>query len=205
MSARTLSGFVGIVVEPDAATIEKAYAVAAATLPADAEQVLAPGALPHVTLTQCALRDVPRARVTALLDDLNGRLAHRTIPLKRVTPFTGGFVFWCVDDAAPERALLQAAHEQALTLADGVLDAAANEAVVAGTARATGNDPDLVANARRYGYAFVNLRYLPHITLGFAPAVATAFVPRDHAHRMCVERVVLARLGRLGRIEEVVM
>jgi hypothetical protein len=158
-----------------------------------------------VTLTQCALRDASRASIAALLADLDARLAGRTIPLSRVVPFTGGFVFWCVDDAAPERTLLQTAHERALTLADDVLDVTANEAVVAGTARATGNDPDLVANARRHGYAFVRDRYLPHITLGFAPAAAAALAPRDHLHRMRVERVVLARLGRLGRVDEVLM
>jgi len=201
----TLSGFVGLVLEPDAATIDAAYALAAAVLPTDAEQILAPGALPRVTLTQCALRDASRASIAALLADLDARLAGRTIPLSRVVPFTGGFVFWCVDDAAPERTLLQTAHERALTLADDVLDVTANEAVVAGTARATGNDPDLVANARRHGYAFVRDRYLPHITLGFAPAAAAALAPRDHLHRMRVERVVLARLGRLGLVDEVLM
>jgi len=44
-----------------------------------------------------------------------------------------------------------------------------------------------------------------NITLGFAPAAAAAFVPRARAHRMSVDRVVLARLGRLGRVEEVLM
>ena len=97
--------------------------------------------------------------------------------------------------------MLQAAHVRALTLADGGLDEATNDAVVAGTARATGDDPVLVANARRYGYAFVNARYLPHITLGFAPRASVA--SRTHAHVMTVERVVPVRLGRLGRVDEV--
>jgi hypothetical protein len=199
-----ITGFVGIVVRPDAATIGKAYALAAALLPTDAEQGLAPGALPHVTLTQCALRDAPRAHVKALVARLDERLVGRTLPLTRVAPFPGGFLFWCVDAEAPDRQLLQSAHEHALTLADGFLDGAANDAVVAGTARATGNERPLVDNARRYGYAFVNDRYLPHITLGFDPKTVPAFTPRDHPHVMTVERVVLARLGRLGRVEEVV-
>ena len=96
---------------------------------------------------------------------------------------------------------MQAAHEEALTLADGGLDPTTNARIVEGTARATGNDVQLVANAQRYGYAFVNERYLPHITLGFAPGAS--FVPQRRAHMMTVERVVLARLGRLGRVEEV--
>jgi hypothetical protein len=202
MSA-TIAGFVGIVIEPDAVTIAKAYALAATLVPMPAEQVLAPGALPHITLTQCLLRDAPAARVKKLVARLDGRLAGRTVPLARVVPFTGGFVFWCVDDASPARQLLQSAHEQALTLADGALDAAANEAVVTATARATADDPALVANARRHGYAFVNDRYLPHITLGFAPTARAVFAAEDHRHTMTVARVVLARLGRLGRVEEV--
>jgi hypothetical protein len=196
-----ISGFVGLVIEPDAATIRAAYELAATCLPPDAEQRLAPGSLPHVTLTQCGLRDVPRARVRSLIARLDQRLRGTRVPLDSVVPFPGGFLFWTVDAESPERHRLQAAHEEALTLADGGLDPTTSAAIVEGTARATGNDAQLVANARRYGYAFVNERYLPHITLGFAPGAS--FVPQRHAHVMMVERVVLARLGRLGRVEEV--
>ena len=90
-----------------------------------------------------------------------------------------------------------------MTLADAGLDPTINTRIVEGTARATGNDAQLIANAQRYGYAFVNDRYVPHITLGFAPEMA--FVPEHHAHVMTVERVVLARLGRLGRVEEILL
>jgi len=34
---------------------------------------------------------------------------------------------------------------------------------------------------------------------------AASFTPRDAVHRMTVQRVVLAKLGRLGRVEEVTM
>ena len=203
MSGDAISGFVGIVLEPDAATIGTAYELAAALLPPDAEQVLASGALPHMTLTQGALRAAPAARVKTLVAALNARLTGLAIPLGRVVPFTGGFLFWCVDDATPARGVLQSAHEQALTLADAGLDEVANGAVVTGTARATGDDPVLVANARRHGYAFVKDRYLPHITLGFAPRAAASLALRAHAHVMTVERVVAVRLGRLGRVEDV--
>ena len=203
MSAGPLSGFVGIVLRPDADTIAKAYELAPALLPPDSEQVLVPPALPHITLTQGALRDAAPAVVKRLVADLDRQLAGRRIPLAQIVPFTGGFLFWCVDDTSAARPVLQAAHAQALSLADGVLDETANEAVVAGTAQATGNDPVLVANARRYGYALVTDRYLPHITLGFAPRVVGSLVPRTHAHVMTVERVVAVRLGRLGRVEEV--
>ena len=66
MSA-TISGFVGIVIEPDAATIAKAYALAATLVPAGAEQVLAPGSLPHITLTQCPLREAPAVVAVVVL------------------------------------------------------------------------------------------------------------------------------------------
>jgi hypothetical protein len=201
--APPLSGFVGLVLRPDADTIATAYELAPALLPPDSEQVLTPPALPHITLTQGALRDADPAAVKRLVADLDRQLVGRKIPLAQIVPFTGGFLFWCVDDTSAERRVLQAAHARALSLADGVLDEAANEAVVAGTAQATGNDPVLVANARRYGYAFVNERYLPHITLGFAPRVVGSLGARTHAHVMTVERVVPVRLGRLGRVEEV--
>jgi len=53
------------------------------------------------------------------------------------------------------------------------------------------------------GYAFVNERYLPHITLGFSPNAA--FAGQRCPHVMRVERAVLARLGRLGRVEKVML
>jgi len=71
------------------------------------------------------------------------------------------------------------------------------------------NDEVLVGNARRYGYAFVNDRYLPHITLGFDPRLAidppsgSGWNPRAHQHAMTVERVVAVRLGRHARAEQV--
>ena len=198
-----ISGFVGLVIEPDAATIRAAYALAAELLFPEAEQRLTHGDLPHVTLTQCPLRDVARARVKALIAQLDQRLAGMTLPLDRIMPFPGGFVFWTIDPDAPERPRLQAAHEEALTLADGALDPTINARVVEATARATGDDETLVANAGRYGYAFVNERYLPHITLGFTPN--SAFAAQRRPHVMTVERVVLARLGRLGRVEEVML
>jgi hypothetical protein len=123
--------------------------------------VLTHGDLPHVTLTQCALRDVPRAQVASLIARLDRRLEGTRLPLERVVPFPGGFLFWTVDPDSPERPRLQAAHEEALTLAEGGLDPTTNARIIEGTARATGNDAQFVANAHRYGYAFVNERYLP--------------------------------------------
>jgi hypothetical protein len=204
MTEAPISGFVGLVIEPDPATISRAYTLASALLPRDAEQRLAPGALPHITLTQCPLREAPRAGLRALLGRIERRVKGLAVPLERVIPFPGGFLFWCVDAPAPARQALQSAHEGALALADGVLDPVANAAVVEGTASATNDDPELVQNARTYGYAFVGPRYLPHITLGFAPTAVARFTPEDHPHEMIATRVVLARLGRLGGVEAIV-
>lgn len=206
-----ITGFVALVIQPDAATIRTAYGLAASLLPAGSEQALVPGSLPHVTLTQCAVRDLPRERVVAFLDRLDHDLRARTIPLGAVIPFGGGFVFWCVDERSVERSMLQRAHEDAIELAGDFLDPVANGAVVEGTAQATRNDAVLVENARAYGYAFVRDRYLPHITLGFDSRLASgaaadssdAFHRGDHRHVMTVERVVLARLGRLGRVDAI--
>ena len=99
MSAGAVSGFVGIVLQPDAATIAKAYELAAALLPPDAEQALAPGALPHVTLTQCALRDAARATVKALVAALDDQLVGRTIRLAEVVPSPAAF---CSGASTPE-------------------------------------------------------------------------------------------------------
>ena len=44
-------------------------------------------------------------------------------------------------------------------------------------------------------------RYAPHITLGFDPRVGQD--PLQHPHAMQVERVVVARLGALDKVEAV--
>jgi len=204
--ADDVSGFVGLVLVPDAATITAAYRLASRLVADGAESVLAGGALPHVTLTQCALRDAPRARLIALIDRLEERVRTLRIPLGPLTVFGGGFVFWCVEPESPARGVLQAAHQDALALADGVLDPVANAAIVEGTANLTGEDPVLVAHARRYGYAFVGESYLPHITLGFDSRVAAgaALAEPGHVHEMRVERVALVQLGRYGVVQSLV-
>jgi len=201
MRPERISGFAGLVIQPDAATIRTAYTLAASVMPAGAEHALGPGSLPHVTLAQCALREAPGERCAELVASLDAELRGRSIPLSAVVPFGGGFAFWCVDEASPARRILQTAHERALALGEGLLDPVANAAVVAQTIRLTGGDPVLVANARAHGYAFVGDRYAPHITLGFEPELTLE--TRMHPHVMTVERVVLVALGRHGRVARV--
>ena len=199
-----ITGFVGLVIEPDAGTIRKAYELASRVMPVDAPMVLGPGLLPHVTLTQCALRETPRERLAAFAARLGATLRDRRIPLTAVSAVAGGFVFWCVDPASAERALLQRVHEDALPVADGFLDPVANAAVVEGTARLTNDDRQLVENARRFGYAFIRDRYLPHITLGFDPRLAPPSVPDRHEpHAMIATRVALVRFGPHGRATQI--
>lgn len=199
-----ITGFVGLVVEPDAATIRKAYELASRVIPVDAPMALGPGLLPHVTLTQCALREAPRERLAAFAGRLDATLRDRGIPLSAVSSVAGGFVFWCVDPASPEHALLRMAHEDALPVANGFLDPVANAAVVEGTARLTNDDTQLVENARTFGYAFIRDRYLPHITLGFDPRLAPPSVPdRREPHAMIAARVVLVRFGPHGRATQI--
>ncbi len=104
------------------------------------------------------------------------------------------------------RSRLQAAHQDALALADGALDPVANAAIVEATGKLTGDDPALVDNARRYGYAFVGERYLPHVTLGYDARLAAGATLAEpaRAHEMRVERVALARLGRYGVVQSLI-
>jgi hypothetical protein len=146
-----ITGLVALVIQPDPATILTSYDLADSLMPAGPEQVMAPGSLPHLTLTQCTLRDAPRGRVREFVARLDDTLRGTTIPLSAVVTFGAGFLFWCADAEGRGRCALQAAHEYAVTLADGLLDPVANEAVVEATARAFADEPELVANARRYG------------------------------------------------------
>lgn len=101
---------------------------------------------------------------------------------------------------------MQAAHEHAVTFADGLLDPVANAAVIEATIGAFGDERELVGNVRRSGYALVRERYLPHITLGFDPRLGGGDRSAEsnvasRPHTMTMDRVVLARLGRYGRAE----
>ena len=202
-----ISAFVALVIQPDAATIRASWDLAASLLPPGAEQVLGPGSLPHVTLTQCALREAPRERLREYVGRLQDQLGGQPVRLDAVVPFGAGFLFWCAEPTGRDRRVLQAAHELAVTLAEDHLDPEANAAIVTATARAFKDDPVLVGNARTYGYSLVRERYLPHITLGFDPRLAphqaggTSVISRPHT--MTVDGVVLARLGRLGQVEAV--
>jgi len=206
MADDAVSGFVGLVLVPGAATIAAAYRLAAKVVPDGAESTLTAGVLPHVTLMQCAVREAPRSRLIALIERLEERLHAVRVELGPLVVFTGGFVFWGVEPASPGRHVLQAAHHDALALADGVLNPVANAAVVEATAKLTGEDPVLVGNARRYGYAFAGERYVPHITLGYDSRLTTPgeLAPGTHAHQMRVERVALARFGRYGVVESLI-
>lgn len=206
---KLITDLVGLVIQPDAATIRKSYELAASLMPKTSEVAVAPGSLPHMTLTQCTLRNAPRERLAEFIEQLEEQLRGRSIPLSTVVAFGAGFLFWCTDHTAPERRSLQHAHEYAITLADGLLDPVANAAVVEGTIRLFNNDLVLVGNARTYGYAMVRDRYLPHITLGFDPRLAvdrqTGPISENqtHLHAMQVERVVLAKMGSHGRVDYV--
>ena len=195
-----LSEFVALVIEPGPETIARAYDLARQLLPGDAESALAPGRLPHVTLTQCAVREAPRERLAEFAAKLGHDLAGMWLPLHTIAAVAGGFPFWCVDEASPERQALQRAHEFAITVADGLLDPVANATVVDGTRRLTANDPVLVSNAQKYGYAFIGDAYRPHITLGFDPRVGS---PGEcqHEHSMAVAGVSVVKLGRYGQVE----
>ena len=201
-----ISGFVGLVLVPDAETMAVARRLAGAVVPAGAESALGTDALPHLTLTQCPLREAPRARIVELIRRLDTGLGGARIALGPLVVFGGGFMFWCVEPGSPARARLQAAHEDALALSDCGLDPTANAAVVEATARLTAGDPVLAANARRYGYAFVGDRYLPHVTLGFDSRLAAGatLAERAHPHAMSVARVALARLGRYGVVQSLI-
>src|SRR5262249_19240995 len=98
-----ITGLVALVIRPDPPTIQAAYRLAEAFVPPGAEQVLGPGSLPHVTLTQCALRAAPRGRLRALVARLEEALRGRSLQLESIVRFGAGFVFWCVNADGPQR------------------------------------------------------------------------------------------------------
>ncbi len=196
-----MTGNYGVVILPDENTIAKAYEIAQATLPSDAEYVLRSGLLPHLTLYHAPLASVPVSFARTVLVELNNNLSGRNIVLDRVASFKGFFLFWYA--AHPKlNDILRESHRVALKLSRFRDRQNRTSDVLSGKILTT---PQELLNIEGYGHPWVADSFSPHITLGYDASLDFK-VPYRIRQRwdMTIKSVSLARIGRLGIIEEIV-
>ncbi len=202
VSPTLLSGALGLVIVPDHATIERAYALAEEIMPKDAEYVLRRGSLPHLTLYHGKLADVPGLAASEALKELQTELVGQKFTLKEIVAFGGNFIFWNVDRSSRACEVLQASHAKALNLAQ-YLDRSAVAKAVSEEGLSL-NEAEL-ENVRRFGHPLVRALYMPHITIGFHHGIS-AHIASDIEFQwpMEVASVELVKVGHPGRVEEII-
>lgn len=201
-SSTLLSGALGLVIVPDNATIERAYALAEEIMPKDAEYVLRRGSLPHLTLYHGKLADVPGFIASQTLEQLRTELVGQEFTLKEIVAFGGNFIFWNVDRTSRVCEVLQASHTTALNLAK-YLDRST-------VAKAVGEEglslkEEELENVRLFGHPLVRSLYMPHITIGFHHGLSARIASDIECQwSMKVASVELVKIGHPGRVEEII-
>lgn len=216
MTAKTLSGFLGLLVMPDSNTVRildhvLAHRSVSRHLRHAAFQVEPKKA--HITLFQSArFHELPVTTACRIVNTLNDFLVNSPagntgLHYERIEPYLGNrhFLFW------------QTLRSPELTLAHGM-----SLALSAWTDKSKAEEPHSVErrihdlpekekalaralnfNERLFGYGLVHDEFMPHITLAADPNGFPKLKPHKNVHVGSVGRVVLARMGEWGKIEEI--
>ncbi len=214
----TLNGAYGLLIIPDANTIRTVgHLLEHPRLKrrlAQSAYVVKPEGV-HVTLYQArTFRDLPVEVARRLVGKLNELLVqHRTgellFHLFDVGPYRDGdrFLFWNVyEPAGNDR--LQLAHGMSVALSAWVeIDAEDEHAFERRIADLPEPDKerrrDLYENARLFGHTLVGEDHLPHITLAADMDGFKTIEPFQEPQVSSAARVVFARMGEWGNIEEI--
>lgn len=197
-----LSAALGLVIVPDAATIQRAYALAKDTMPRDAQFTLSEGSLPHLTLYHGKLEGLPKNFVQTTLGTLRGELVGKQFTLKSIVAFGGNFIFWNVDSSSTGFETLQQSHLTALGIADYLDRSSVAKAVSEEALSLTEEEQE---NVKLFGHPLVRSLYTPHITLGLHPGISEQLAPGlEHSWLFEVASVELVRVGHPGRVEEII-
>jgi hypothetical protein len=192
------TGNYGLIILPDKRTVQKAYEIAHATLPDNAEFILSRGLLPHITLYHANLKSLPIFHARQILIKLSINLKGRTLTLNRTAPFKDFFFFWYTSKETAEA--LQESHEESLSISRFRDTQKQNDDVSKG--RILLNSQELF-NVEHYGHPWVGDLFCPHITLGYGIDSMRA-KELDGSWLMTVEEVVFARIDLPARIGEII-
>jgi hypothetical protein len=205
--SEVISGSVGFVILPDSDSIGIAYDLASQLMPRDAEFILSPGSLPHLTLYHSKLNGFPVDLARVQLADLRKALTGLRFNLDNLEIFGDNFLFWNVNCSPTEHSsdnlkLLFDAHRIALKAAD-FRDSSAEAKAIKDEKLSLSNEE--LQNIANFGHPLVLNRYTPHITLGFHPNLISRLsqIPARH-HEFQVASVELVTIGHPGRVEGII-
>jgi len=200
--AQVLSGALGVVIIPDQPTVERAYSLASEILPGEAEYVLSPGSIPHLTLYHAKLQGLPRAEMREILGSIRKLIVQKAFWLGKIVGFGGNFVYWNVDQAREDCKDLDLAHAKALSISRFLDRSLPSKAT---SEEGLTLSEEQLENVRLYGHPLVGNLFTPHITLMFGQGTAQKLMGDSHLNwRFSVASVELVRVGHPGRIEELV-
>ncbi|MCC6563856.1 hypothetical protein IT087_03105 [Candidatus Uhrbacteria bacterium] len=217
MTKRTLSGFLGLLLIPDHNTVRimKDVVLEHRRLKrrlASAAYVVKPEGA-HITLFQArTFKSLPISTAREVVKTISSllvtnRAGSAMLHLNKVEPYRGNdkFLFW----QARRSGMLDFAHGMAAGLS-GWVDKSGVESDSALERRISDlpSRPQEFAraihhNEQLYGYGLVDNLFEPHITLAADPGGFGKLRPFEEAVIGSVARVVLARMGEWGKIDEI--
>ncbi len=214
MAKRTLSGFYGILIIPDDTAVRTAVDISEKKRVREAAYRVKPEGV-HLTLYQArTFVDLPVEFAQKLVGKLNECVVrHRSgellLHLLDVEPYSDNpqFLFWNVDKPHKNQRLLDA-HGMSLALSAWVEPEVENASKFERRIADYGDhrrarEQRLYTNMTLYGHTLVGEQYLPHITIAADPEGFKKFKPYQEPHIGCAVRVVFARMGEWGKIEEI--
>jgi len=186
------SGLYGVVIIPDATTVERVRSLARQFAPNAEFQT----EIPHVTLFQAQVTDLPAEEVKKLLKELNG-LRDKPFDLGKLEIFAGQYIFWNLKNT-PE---LQQAHEATLRLVKYV-DAEKLKLAPHASLNLTEKQ---VESVKKYGHPLSGDAYLPHITIAAdSKGLSLPVGVTELTHQMTVESSRFSEMGKNGRVQNLI-
>lgn len=216
MAKRTLDGFLGVLMLPDEHVVRSAVQITKDKRVRHAEYKVKPAGV-HVTLYQArTFKSLPIGIAEKLITRLNEYLVtdqagETYLHLLNIEAYENDqkYLFWNVDQ--PERnQRLKNAHGMSLALSlwvkpevkkDLDLERRIREFSEVNWSHAC----YLYENTRNFGSALVGADYLPHITIAADPEGFKKIEFEQQQMIGTVTRVVLARMGEWGKIEEILI
>jgi len=186
------SGPYALVIIPDTATVERVRSLARQFAPNAEFQT----EIPHVTLFQAQVTDLPAEEVKKLLKELEN-LRGKQFDLDKLEIFAGQYIFWNLKNT-PE---LQKAHEATLRLVKYVDPEKLKFAPHASLSLTEKQ----MESVKKYGHPLSGDAYLPHITLAAdSRGISLPDGITELPHQLTVESSRFSEMGKHGRVEKLI-
>ncbi|MEI7512133.1 MAG: hypothetical protein WCK01_01595 [Candidatus Uhrbacteria bacterium] len=216
MAKRVLSGFLGVLILPDVYATQAAAQLTDTKGVRHAEYRVKPEGV-HITLYQARnFKQMPVSVAEKLVAKLNeflvsNRAGELLLYMLDIKPYQDNeqYLFWNIDRTKKHGRLMDA-HGMSLALSAWVDPSAEDEAslerrIAEMSEKRQQRERKLCTNKRVFGHTLVGEDYLPHITLAANTKGFKKFKPTQEALISSASRVVLARMGEWGKIEEILI